>query len=121
MRWPILLFLTLPAITAIQLSRPARCDTTVVVGEDTTFAPDTPLIEVVARRLPAYDAAMPAVVDGVRLMRSGEFLKTVRAAEVESVELITPLQAALRYGVSPHATETLVVWTRGRGPHARKS
>ncbi|MGH7466454.1 MAG: hypothetical protein ACRENP_00560 [Longimicrobiales bacterium] len=59
-----------------------------------------------------------AYQDGVWIGDAGTHLANVRSADFESVELLSASDAMQRYGLSAAAGDVLVLWTRGRGPHA---
>ena len=61
-----------------------------------------------------------AYLDGVRIGDAGTHLATVRAADFECVELMSASDARQRYGLSAAGADVLVIWTRGRGPHAKR-
>jgi len=61
------------------------------------------------------------VVDGTRIApdQAGDFLRTLPASEIESIEFLPPTQATILYGTSGGtANGVVVVYTRGRGPYA---
>jgi hypothetical protein len=61
---------------------------------------------------------LPAYLDGVGIGDVGTYLAHVRARQFESVELLSSSDAMQRYGFSATGSDALVIWTRGRGPHA---
>jgi hypothetical protein len=61
------------------------------------------------------------VVDGTRIapQESGDFLRTLSASEIESIEFLPPAQASIVYGTGGNlANGVVVVYTRGKGPYA---
>jgi hypothetical protein len=56
------------------------------------------------------------VIDGVPALGGGAVLRNMRAAEIESMQYLGPLDAAGRYGNRAGQTGALLLWTRGRGP-----
>jgi hypothetical protein len=60
-----------------------------------------------------------AFVDDVRVSHTVSLLETTRALDLESVELVRAGEAGWRFGMAADGAEALVIWTRGRGPHAR--
>ena len=62
---------------------------------------------------------LAAFLDGVRIGNAGSYLATMRALDFESVELVSASEAMQRYGLSADGGDVLVLWTRGKGPHAR--
>lgn len=56
-------------------------------------------------------------VDGVRIPDPGSYLLNLPANGIESVEVLSPLQAGARYGTGS-GRGVLVIYTRGNGPHA---
>ena len=68
---------------------------------------------------PHFCPAIASYVDGVRMSDSGTYLNSVVLRDVESIEIMTAADAMLRYGLGANGGEVLVVWTKGRGPHAK--
>jgi hypothetical protein len=60
------------------------------------------------------------VLDGVVIGRVGDLFETIPTMDIESIESLRPL-AAIQWGLQASANGALVIWTRGRGPHARRS
>lgn len=60
---------------------------------------------------------MVVVVDGVRIFQPGHYLRGLSVEMFESVEVLNPLDAGVRYGVDASNAGALLLWTRGRGPH----
>jgi hypothetical protein len=60
-----------------------------------------------------------AYLDGVWIGDAGRRMGHVRASDFESVELLSASDAMQRYGLSAAGSDVLVIWSRGRGPHAR--
>jgi hypothetical protein len=63
---------------------------------------------------------IPTWLDGVSIGDAGTYLAHARAMQFESAELLNASDAMQRYGFSAANSDVLVLWTRGRGPHARK-
>ena len=61
-----------------------------------------------------------AFVDQTQISDPGSYLRALRLADVESIELMAASDARAAYGFAALGAETLVIWTRGRGPFARK-
>jgi len=79
------------------------------------------------RRLPTFAGAAPAgctwvvfVIDGIAVdeTMATTLIRTPGLAEYESLEYLTPLEAGTHYGMDASANGAVVIWTRGRGPHA---
>ncbi|MGH7461924.1 MAG: hypothetical protein ACREMA_12990 [Longimicrobiales bacterium] len=66
-----------------------------------------------------FCSLLGAYLDGVRISDAGAYLANVRAGDFECVELLSASDAMHRYGFSAVGGDVLVLWTRGRGPHAR--
>jgi hypothetical protein len=64
-------------------------------------------------------AMIGVVVDGTAISDAGAYLEATRLSSLESIELLNTADAYLHYGLAAHGAEVLVIWTRGRGPHAR--
>ena len=60
---------------------------------------------------------MVVVVDGVPISHSGQYLRGLTLDVLESIEVLHPLDAGLRYGQAAGNAGALLLWTRGRGPH----
>jgi hypothetical protein len=60
---------------------------------------------------------MVVVVDGVRIFQPGHYLRGLSVDIIESLEVLNPLDAGIRYGTDASNTGALLLWTRGRGPH----
>jgi hypothetical protein len=62
---------------------------------------------------------MPFVVDGVMLDKESvlPILRSANIQDYESVEYLTPVEAGYRYGLGA-SSGVIVLWSRGRGPHA---
>jgi hypothetical protein len=58
-------------------------------------------------------------LDGVSIGLAPDLLMNLPMMDVESIEFLHPLQAA-RWGYDASLYGALVIWTRGRGPHARR-
>lgn len=56
-------------------------------------------------------------VDGVRIAAPQYFLYNLQVTEFESIEYVSPLSGAIRYGLDAGHHGVLLLWTRGRGPH----
>ncbi|HEX7051234.1 MAG TPA: carboxypeptidase regulatory-like domain-containing protein [Longimicrobiales bacterium] len=64
------------------------------------------------------DVCMPVVIDGVPISGGVEYLRSLRVDNIESIEYVRGMDAAIRYGLEASAAGgALVLWTRGRGPH----
>jgi hypothetical protein len=72
-----------------------------------------------ASRFPKRCPMIAAFVDGVRLNDAASYLESTRLLDLESVELVRASEAGWRYGFAADGADALVIWTRGRGPHAR--
>jgi hypothetical protein len=55
-------------------------------------------------------------VDGIRISDPGQYLNALRAAELESVEVLTGIEATTRFGMD-HTGGAVIVQTRGTGPY----
>jgi hypothetical protein len=64
--------------------------------------------------------AVTVVLDGVVIPRPVEFFKSARLDQMESIEYLSPLGAATRWGLEASATGAIVLWTRGHGPHVNR-
>ena len=69
----------------------------------------------------SYCPLLAAYIDDVWIGDVGTYLAQVRAAVGESVELLSSSAAMQRYGPSTTGPDVLVLWTRGRGPHAGRN
>jgi hypothetical protein len=61
------------------------------------------------------------VVDGTRINaeEAGDFLRTLPASEIESIEFLPPSEATIMYGTAGNTSNgVVVVHTRGKGPYA---
>ncbi|MGH7468184.1 MAG: hypothetical protein ACRENP_09375 [Longimicrobiales bacterium] len=58
-------------------------------------------------------------VDGLRIIDASRYLSTTNARDIESIELLTPMDAQGQLGMSAGRNEVLVLWSKGRGPHVR--
>jgi hypothetical protein len=58
-------------------------------------------------------------VDGVRITDVGAYLNSVALQDIESIEIVAAADAMLRYGLGANGGEVMVMWTKGRGPHAK--
>jgi hypothetical protein len=61
------------------------------------------------------------VVDGTRIdaEQAGDFLRTLPASEIESIEFLPPSEATIMYGTAGNTSNgVVVVHTRGKGPYA---
>jgi hypothetical protein len=65
-----------------------------------------------------YCDAIVTYVDGMRINDAIRYLSTTNAQEFESFELLTPEKARGQFGASVGDNDVLVLWTKGRGPHA---
>ena len=59
-------------------------------------------------------------VDRGQVSDPGSYLRALRLANVESIELMAMPDARSAYGLSAIGSEVLVIWTRGRGPFSRE-
>lgn len=66
---------------------------------------------------PPFCDMMVVVVDGVRIYQPGHFLRGLGVDAFESMEVLNPLDAGMRYGTDASNAGALLLWTRGRGPH----
>lgn len=55
-------------------------------------------------------------LDGARLSAPGSVLVTMSPSDLESIELLSPAEAGLRFGTGA-GTGALVIYSRGRGPY----
>jgi hypothetical protein len=60
------------------------------------------------------------IVDGISIGDAGGYLEATRVSSLQSMELVSASDANLRYGRAADGAEVLVLWTRGRGPQARR-
>lgn len=59
------------------------------------------------------------VMDGMLITGDEERnFRQLHLSDFESVEYLPPMEAGQRYGLQAAATGALVLWSRGRGPHA---
>lgn len=58
------------------------------------------------------------VVDGFPAYDAPELLRNATLDNFESVELVSGPEAGFRYGMQASQRGALILWTRGRGPHA---
>ncbi|HEX6260160.1 MAG TPA: hypothetical protein VFZ51_05865 [Woeseiaceae bacterium] len=58
------------------------------------------------------------VVDGFPYYDAADMLRGATLDNFESVELMSPMEAGFRYGMEASQRGALILWTRGRGPHA---
>jgi hypothetical protein len=65
--------------------------------------------------------SIPVYVDDVLVADGVAFLRSLRIADYESIQLLHPTDAHIRYGLAAGAAGgALVLWTRGRGPHVSR-
>ncbi len=57
------------------------------------------------------------IVDGIVVGDPYDNLRSLSLADIESLELLNPVEAGFQYGPNAAAVGALVIWTRGRGPH----
>jgi hypothetical protein len=76
------------------------------------------------RRVGSFEAGVcpmvQVILDGVRIdpASSGDLVRTLNAAEIESMEFLPPTQATTLYGTGGNvANGVLIIYTRGRGPY----
>jgi hypothetical protein len=63
--------------------------------------------------------SVQVVVDGMKIPDGPEFLIRTPAAEIESIEFVSPVQAQILYGIGGNTSNgVVVVYTRGKGPYA---
>jgi hypothetical protein len=63
--------------------------------------------------------ALPVYVDNLPVHDPVSFLRDLTIGDYESIELITAVEAQTRFGMEAAAAGgALILWTRGRGPHA---
>jgi hypothetical protein len=70
---------------------------------------------------PACDGMVQLILDGLRVPpdETSDLLRTLPAADIESIEVLNPVEAATLYGTSGNvANGVVVIHTRGRGPYA---
>lgn len=74
----------------------------------------------IARLTPGPDCEMlPIILDGISIGKSPQFLRNIQVSDLESIEFVSSLDAAILYGMEAGAAGgALVLWTRGRGPYA---
>jgi hypothetical protein len=61
---------------------------------------------------------IPVYVDDVPVGDAVDFLRSLNVADYESIQLLHPTDAHIRYGLAAGAAGgALVLWTRGRGPY----
>jgi hypothetical protein len=61
---------------------------------------------------------VPVYVDDVPVGDAVDFLRSLNVADYESIQLLHPTDAQIRYGFAAGAAGgALVLWTRGRGPY----
>jgi len=79
------------------------------------------------RRLPSFAPedrtrcnSVSFVLDGVvvDITTGTVLLRAPGLGDYESIEYLTPVEAGWRYGMEASANGAVVIWTRGRGPHA---
>ena len=58
------------------------------------------------------------VVNGFPYFDAPEMIRGATLDNFESVELLSPMEAGFRYGMQASRLGALILWTRGRGPHA---
>jgi hypothetical protein len=58
------------------------------------------------------------VVDGMIIADPEETFRSLHLAEYESIEYLPPVEAGFRYGLEAASVGAIVLWSRGRGPHA---
>lgn len=58
------------------------------------------------------------IVDGFPYFDAPEMLRSATLDNFESVELMSAMEAGFRYGLEASQRGALILWTRGRGPHA---
>jgi hypothetical protein len=58
------------------------------------------------------------IFNGMSVGLAGDFLETLDLTDVESMEFLHPLAAGMEWGLRASGNGALVIWTRGRGPHA---
>lgn len=115
--------------TALELVRD-RMPVTVAFGRFVTSDGVLATLCVYARRSAARaQPASPGIqncpsigvmVDGVSISDAGGYLETTRVSNLQSMELISASETKLFFGMAGGADEVLVIWTPGRGPHARR-
>jgi hypothetical protein len=67
----------------------------------------------------AGDCRMVAiVVDGFPYFDAADMLRNATLDNFESVEFVSALEAGFRHGLEASQRGALILWTRGRGPHA---
>jgi hypothetical protein len=59
---------------------------------------------------------LPVHVDGVRIHDPGTYLRNLHAGEIESVEVLSGVEATMRFGLD-HGGGAVVIHTRGTGPY----
>lgn len=59
-------------------------------------------------------------LDGIKIEDPGTFLLSYPLEDLESVEMLGPIQATTRYGTNA-GLGVLEIYTRGNGPHARRA
>jgi hypothetical protein len=57
------------------------------------------------------------VIDGVTVQDQETFFRSMRVADWESIEYVSPGDGAVRYGMDASARGAIVFWSRGMGPH----
>jgi hypothetical protein len=70
---------------------------------------------------PACEGMVQLVLDGVRVPpdETSDVLRTLPASEIESIEVLNPVEAATLHGTSGNVANGVVaIYTRGRGPYA---
>jgi hypothetical protein len=70
---------------------------------------------------PACDGMVQLILDGTRIPpdETSDLLRTLPAADIESIEVLNPVEAATLYGTGGNvANGVVVIHTRGRGPYA---
>jgi hypothetical protein len=93
-----------------------RADRLSVVTEDFVL----PAAAAAAMRGFAFCDMILVVVDGNEVPGGGDMLLGMTGTDLESVEYLPPIEAGARYGIQAAIQGALVLWTRGRGPHARR-
>jgi hypothetical protein len=68
----------------------------------------------------ARTACAVVFLDGVRMHDPGIHLQHLGPDEIESIEFVPPMRAALRYGRGVGRRGVLEIWTRGNGPFAER-
>lgn len=69
---------------------------------------------------PACSGMVQLILDGIRVPpdETSDLLRTLPAADIESIEVLNPVEAATLHGTSGNvANGVVVIYTRGRGPY----